>query len=265
MPLEPTTLSLRDGMFQPRIYRLGRGEPLLWLHSAGGMTQGVTPDLEALAQHYDVIAPVHPGWDDTPGLEHLDDIHDLVVYYQDLCDALGLRSFYLAGHSLGGWFAAELAAARPDLVRKLVLVAPVGLWMDETPVTDLFVLLPQELPSYLVADPAHPSPAIAEILRPPANEDEMAERLYQQIADFAAAGKFMWPIPDKGLKKRIHRISAPTLVLWGDADRLVPPAYGELFHRLIPTSQLVVIAGAGHLLPLEKTDDYVREVVSFLG
>lgn len=75
----------------------------------------------------------------------------------------------------------------------------------------------------------------------------------------------MWPIPDKNLKKRIHRISAPTLILWGDSDRLVLPAYGELFHRLLPSSQLVVIPGAGHLLPLEETDDYVREVVSFLG
>lgn len=265
MPADVRTVPVLGGRFQPRVYRAGKGEPLLWLHGAGGMAQGFTPDLEALAERYEVIAPVHPGWDDTPGLEHLDDIHDLVVYYQDFCDALGLRSFFLAGHSLGGWFAAELAAARPDLVRKLVLVAPVGLWMDETPVTDFFVLTPQELPQYLVADLANPSPTIAELLRPPANEEELAERMYQQIANFAAAGKFIWPIPDKGLKKRIHRVAAPTLLLWGAEDRLVPPAYGELFHRLIPRSQLVTVPGAGHLLPWEKTEAYLREVTAFLG
>ncbi|GBD24481.1 MAG TPA: alpha/beta hydrolase [Gemmataceae bacterium] len=265
MAIEPETISVRDGMFKPRVYRAGKGEPLLWLHGAGGMAQGFTPDLEALAERYEVIAPVHPGWDDTPGLEHLDDVHDMVVYYQDFCDAIGLTSFYLAGHSLGGMFAAELAAARPDMVRKLVLVAPVGLWMDETPVTDMFILLPQELPQYLVADPSNLPPALQELFRPPADADEMAERMYRQIANFAATGKFIWPIPDKGLKKRIHRIKAPTLILWGDGDRLVPPAYGELFHRLIPNSQLAVIPGAGHLLPLEKTEEYVREVTAFLG
>jgi pimeloyl-ACP methyl ester carboxylesterase len=263
MTVEPTTVSVRGGEFNVPVYRSGKGQPLLWLHAAGGMNRGWTPDLEKLAERYDVIVPVHPGWDDTAGLDKIDDIHDLVLYYQDFCDALGLTSFFLGGHSIGGNFAAEFAAARPDMVKKLVLVCPVGLWMDETPVTDLFILLPNELPGVIFGDLTNP--VIGQLFKPPANAEEMAQAAYLQITNFSAAGKFMWPIPDKGLKKRIHRIKAPTLILWGDMDKLTPPAYGPLFHSKIAKSQLAMIKGAGHMLPLEKTPEYIAEITGFLG
>lgn len=263
MTVEPTTVSVRDGMFTPPVYRKGSGAPLLYLHAAGGLNRGWTPELEALSQRYDVIAPVHPGWDDTGGLEHIDDIHDMVVYYQDFADAVGLATFNLAGHSIGAMFAAELAAARPDMVKKLVLTCPVGLWMDETPVTDMFTLMPNELPGVIFGDLANP--VIPQLFKPPANEDEMADAMYLQLANFSATGKFIWPIPDKGLKKRIHRIKAPTLILWGDQDRLTPPAYGQLFQSKIRNSQLAMIKGAGHMLPLENTPEWSKEIEAFLG
>jgi pimeloyl-ACP methyl ester carboxylesterase len=249
-------------MFTVPLYRSGSGEPLLYLHNAGGL-KGLTPDLEELATSYDVIAPVMPGWEDTAGLDHIDDIHDLMFFLQDLLDALGLRQVNVLGHSLGGMFAAELAAHRPDMVKKLALTCPVGLWLSEAPVTDIFSLLPNELPAVLFADPTNP--AIGQIMKPPSNEDELAQMMYLQLANFAAAGKFMWPLPDRGLKKRMYRIAAPTLILWGDSDRLAPPAYGPAFQSRIAKSQLVTIAGAGHMLPLEKTADYVAELRAFLG
>ncbi|MGE5596337.1 MAG: alpha/beta fold hydrolase [Hyphomicrobiales bacterium] len=261
---EATTVPVRNGDFNIPVYRAGSGEQLLFLHAAGGMARGLTPDLETLAKSYEVIAPVLPGWDDTEGLQQIDDIHDLVFFLQDLIDALELKTpVNVMGHSLGGMFAAELAAARPDLVKKLVLVAPTGLWIDETPVADMFTALPPELPGLLFGDPN--SPVVAEMFKPPANEDELAERMYLQLANFAAAGKFLWPIPDKGLKKRLHRIKAPTLILWGDSDRLVPPAYGPVFESKIAKAQLHTIKGAGHMLPVEKTDEFVSEVKGFLG
>jgi pimeloyl-ACP methyl ester carboxylesterase len=262
MTVEPKPISVRDGKWNPPVYRAGKGEPLLWLHGAGGV-RGWTPDFAALAESYDLIVPIHPGWNDTPGLEDIDDVHDMAFYLQDLVDALGLGRFNLGGHSIGGMFAAELAAARPDLVKKLVLAAPAGLWMDETPVTDFFTLMPNELPGVLFGDPANP--AIAEIFKPPANEDELAEMMYLQLANFSATGKFMWPIPDRGLKKRLHRITAPTLIIWGDQDRLIPPAYGELFQSRIEKSQLATIPGAGHMAPLENTAAFAAEVRAFLG
>lgn len=260
---EPQVVSVRNGMFQVPVYRKGTGQPLLYLHAAGGVRKGMTPEMLALAEHYDVIVPTHPGWDDTPGLEHIDDVHDMVVYYQDFCDAIGLTSFFLAGHSIGGMFAAELAAARPDMVKKLVLVCPVGLWMDEAPVTDLFILTPSELPRVIFGDLSNP--VIPKLFPPPANEEEMAEAYYFQLANFSATGKFIWPIPDKGLKKRLHRIKAPTLIVWGDQDRLVPPAYAELFRSKIPNAQVTMIPGAGHMVPLENTPEFTRVVTEFLG
>jgi pimeloyl-ACP methyl ester carboxylesterase len=262
-PVEPQTVSVAGGKFNPPVYRSGQGEPLLWLHGAAGMSRGFTPDLEALAKHYDVIAPVHPGFDDTEGLEEIDDIHDLVFYYQDFVEALGLERFNLAGHSLGGMFAAEFAAARPDLVKKLVLVAPVGLWIDETPVTDFFALLPNEIPGVVFGDLTNP--IIPKMFPPPANDEELADMLYMQMVNFSATGKFIWPIPDKGLKKRLHRIKAPTLIIWGEQDKLVPPAYGPLFASKIAKSQLVTIPTAGHMVAVEKTDEYVKEITAFLG
>jgi pimeloyl-ACP methyl ester carboxylesterase len=262
MTVEPKPISVRDGKWNPPVYRAGKGEPLLWLHGAGGV-RGWTPDFAALAESYDLIVPIHPGWNDTPGLEDIDDVHDMAFYLQDLVDALGLGRFNLGGHSIGGMFAAELAAARPDLVKKLVLAAPAGLWMDETPVTDFFTLMPNELPGVLFGDPANP--AIAEIFKPPANEDELAEMMYLQLANFSASGKFLWPIPDGGLKKRLHRITAPTLIIWGDQDRLIPPAYGELFQSRIEKSQLATIPGAVHMAPLENTAAFAAEVRAFLG
>lgn len=263
MTVEPKTVSIRGGEFEPPVYRAGTGAPLLYFHGAGGLRNGFTPELEALAKHYDVIVPTHPGWDDTRGLDHIDDIHDLVMYYQDFADELGLASFNLAGHSIGGMFAAEFAAARPDMVKKLVLTAPVGLWMDEAPVTDIFTLMPPELPGVLFGDLSNP--VIPTLFKPPANEDEMAEAYYFQLANFSATGKFIWPIPDKGLKKRLHRIKAPTLILWGEQDRLAPPAYGPLFQSKIEKAQLATVPGAGHMLPLENTGAWAKEIVDFLG
>ncbi len=263
MSVEPTTVSVRDGLFQVPVYRAGKGEPLLWFHAAGGMANGWTPDLAKLAESYDVIVPVHPGWDDTGGLDLIDDIHDLVLYYQDFCDALGLERFFLGGHSVGAMFAAEFAAARPDMVKKLVLVCPLGLWIQETPVTDLFTLLPKELPNALFGDLSNP--IIGEMFKPPADLDAMAEQAYMRLANFSATGKFIWPIPDKGLKKRTHRIKAETLILWGEQDRLTPPAYGPLFHSKIAKSQLVTIPNVGHMLPIENVEAFASEVRGFLG
>ena len=263
MSVEPTTVSVRGGMFQVPVYRAGKGEPLVWFHAAGGLNSGWTPELAKLAESYDVIAPVHPGWDDTQGLDQIDDIHDMVVYYQDFFDAMGLAKFNLAGHSIGGLFAAEFAAARPDMVKKLVLVCPVGMWIPETPVTDLFILMPNELPNVLFGDLSNP--IIAQLFTPPKDMDAMADMMYHRLANFSATGKFIWPIPDKGLKKRTHRISAQTLILWGEQDKLTPPAYGPLFHSKITKSTLVTIPNVGHMLPLENTDAFAKEVTGFLG
>jgi len=98
----------------------------------------------------------------------------------------------------------------------------------------------------------------------PSEPDAQMEAVLERTKNLSAAGKFLWPIPDKGLKKRIHRIVAPTLLLWGASDRLVPPVYGEEFLKHIDGARLTIFKGASHMLPFEKPEEVVEAVTDFL-
>ena len=143
---------LRGGKFEVQLEEGGEGPNLLFLHGAGGYT-GWTPFLDALAESFHVYAPAHPGVAGTTGLEYLDDLWDLVIFYEELMEELGLGRSHVLGHSYGGMLAAELAAHRADRVDRLALVAPLGLWLDEAPVADFFMLTPTERDPLLWHDP----------------------------------------------------------------------------------------------------------------
>jgi pimeloyl-ACP methyl ester carboxylesterase len=248
-------------MFQVQLQTAGRGEPLFFLHGSGG--QRWSPFLDTLAERYRVYLPHHPGWEESEGLEHLDDIIDLALFYHELFDVLGVGSPIVIGHSLGGMLAAEIAALSPPSVRKLVLVSPAGLWQDDAPPLDLFAVRREELERAVVHDYAH----AAEILGAPDpnDADAVAAAEFRRRRALAAAAKFLWPIWDKGLKKRAHRIKAPTLIVWGEHDGLIPPAYGPEFQRLIAGSRLVTVPGTAHVPMLERPAEFVRLVEAFLS
>ena len=262
MAPEATMVSVRNGMFDVEMRCAGQGEPLVFLHGGGGFT-GWAPFLDDLAEDYKVYAPRHPGFGESTGLEHLDDVVDMALFYLDLFDALGLSSLNLVGSSLGGMFAAEIAALGGSYVKKLVLQAPAGLWLDDAIPPDIFTMSPDEIARAAYFDP---EAAQARLLAPNPDDKEVTAKatFERQKADIATA-KFVWPIWDKGLKKRIHRIKAPTLLVWGESDGLVPPVYGEEFKRLIPGSQLVIISKAGHIPSFEQQTEYVRIVREFLS
>jgi pimeloyl-ACP methyl ester carboxylesterase len=254
-------VSIRNGAFQTFVRTQGEGDPLLFLHGAGGL-QGWPPFLESLARSFRVIAPDHPGFGRSEGLEHLDDVVDLALYYTEFIAAMGLDQPYLVGHSLGGMIAAEVAAIAPEVVSKLVLIAPLGLWLDDHPVMDFFAATPEELAAAMFHDPG--SAIATESLRVPSDPEAQLEAVLERTKNLSAAGKFLWPLPDRGLKKRIHRIAAPTLLLWGASDRLVPPIYGEAFLKRIQRARLTLFAGASHMLPFEKDDELVEVLTDFL-
>src|SRR5581483_2731416 len=211
--MHETMIDVRDGVFRTRCYTAGSGRPLVFLHGAGGLRPDA-PYLDELAQHFTVYAPEHPGWGASTGLEHLDDVRDLATYYQDLFDALGLEGPAVVGHSLGGMIAAELAAQCAHAVSRLVLVSPVGLWRDDAPVADFFTMSPDETAQAVWHDPAGALARRYSAL--PQDPEQLAGVLFERSRALAAAGKFLWPIPDKGLRKRLHRIKAPTLIVWGE-------------------------------------------------
>ena len=247
----------------------GEGSPLLFLHGAGGIRvwEGALP---LLARRFRVYAPLLPGFGESTGLELLDDQLDLVLHGFDVLEALGLERPAVLGESMGGWIAAEMAALRPKEIDRLVLAAPIGLWRDAAPVADLFGMTTPELVPYLFHDQSHIAAqrmlGVSALL---SNKDDRTEEQVEFLIDlargFRTVAKFLFPIPESGLEKRLPRITTPTLVLWGAQDRLVEPSYGRIFAERIPGARLETIDEAGHLLLLERPDQVAAAATRFLA
>jgi pimeloyl-ACP methyl ester carboxylesterase len=221
--------------------------------------------LEALAERFTVHAPEHPGT--TPGapddIYRLDGLWDLVLCYDALLERLGLDGAAFVGHSFGAMVAAEVAATAPRRARRLVLIDPLGFWRDDAPIVNWMLLTPKDLAAHIFQDPE--GEAARQMFA--ASEDPEAQTMarIQLVWAMGATGKFIWPIPDKGLKKRIHRVTAPTLLVWGRDDRLVPPVYAEEFARRLPGARVEIVDQAGHAPHLEQTHAVARLVGAFLG
>jgi pimeloyl-ACP methyl ester carboxylesterase len=247
--LTEKTLSLSGGRRQV-VYQAGDGPVLVWLHGLYGVTTDA-PLLEALASHHTVLAPLAPGFADLAELDELHDIHDLALHYDDILDALNLDHAIVAGHSFGAMIAAELAAHVPARVSRLVLASAIGLWNDAYPVADLWGVPPAELPQLLYADPSKaaglgPNPSV--------------DAVVALARGMTSVARFLWPIPDRGLARRLRRVRAHTLVIHGELDRFVPVQYAHDFVALLPNAEAHIIPGAGHMLPVEALDPLLRAI-----
>lgn len=246
-----------------RVLEGGSGAPLVFFHGAGGLLSD-NPFLERLAQRYHVLAPEWPGYGDSTGEELLEDMLDFTLHGWDLVEALALRHPHLVGHSMGGMIAAEMACLAPREVGKLVLAAPAGLWLDAHPIPDIFALLPYQLAEILFHDPAQGQALLtggADL----ADMEALREFYIASQRRLAVAGKILFPIPNRRLSKRLYRLTADTLLVWGAADRLIVPAYAAHWQALIPGARVAMIDGAGHMLPYEQPDAFARAVDTFLS
>jgi len=239
-------------------YRAGSGAPLLYLHNMLGL-QGFEPALAKLAEHFDVIAPYAPGWG--PAKDQLPEIDegplDLTLHHCDILDALAIERAHVVGVSIGAWMAAELAAIEPNRVDRLVLVNPLGLWLDDAGGEDPFA-----------QHPGFPS-AVQFASRDGRQRHLLAERdkvdaHVEELLNLRASAKFLWPIPDTGVKRRLPRIKAPTLVVTSEHDAVVPAAYGPAWRDAIAGARLATLAGAGHAAELEQAEGFARLVRDFL-
>ena len=195
-------------------------------------------------------------------MHELKDWHDLVVYHGELFDKLGLTSPPMIGHSFGGMVAAEIAAAMPKSVDGLALIDPVGLWRDDMPVKNWMLIPHKERPAALFANPE--GDAAKRFFVVPTEEDERVETMSMLTWSQACTGKFAWPIADRGLAKRIHRIAAPTLIVWGEQDGVIAPAYAEEFAKRIAGSRIEMIERAAHMAHLEQPDAVLKALSGFL-
>jgi pimeloyl-ACP methyl ester carboxylesterase len=253
-------VELGTGRPTVEVLEAGQGAPLLFLHGAGGIPlwEGVLP---LLARDFRVHAPLLPGFGQSTGLDALDDQWDLFLHGFDVMEALGLARPYVVGESMGGWLAAEMAALRPREIGRLALAAPIGLWRDESPVVDMFGKMTHELVPDLFHDTTCPAAqrmlAMSTLISD--KDDRTPEQIEMLIAlarGFRTVAKFLFPIPEHGLERRLWRITAPTLVLWGTGDRFVAPSYARLFAERIRGARVTMIENAGHLIGLERPEPY---------
>jgi pimeloyl-ACP methyl ester carboxylesterase len=256
-----TFQKLRDGKFSVEMEVCGSGEPLLFLHGAGGL-MGVDPFLEELGKDFKVIAPSLPGYGESTGGELIDDVVDAALFYHELMDELKIPSAYIAGHSMGGMIAAEVAALDIRRAKKLVLVSSAGFWLDEHPIPDLFAAQLYELGDLLFHDPK--SPMATALTTIPTDMEALGAMYLERTKRFSTASKFLWPIPDRGLKKRAYRIAAPTLLIWGESDRLIPPVYAKEFSSRIKNAREYIIKQAGHMVMYEQQGEFCKAVRNFL-
>jgi pimeloyl-ACP methyl ester carboxylesterase len=264
MSVSTSRVTTRRGI-DATVHTRGDGPPLVWLHGAGGLFP-VEPLLDLLAEDHTVHAPEWPGFGEDQTEGYLHDMLDFTLHGWDLVDALQLDRPHLAGHSMGGMIAAEMAALNPSGLASLTLVDAVGLWLDDHPVPDIFAMLPFELAQVLFADPA-----VGEALLTAgldfSDDDALTTLLVNNARRLGTAGKILFPIPNRRLSKRLYRITTPTLVVWGEQDHLVGPVYAERFRELLTATaaEVVVVPRAGHMLPYEQPQEAADAIRRFLA
>ena len=260
--MAPETQTVQVGPITAKYMKKGEGHPLLYLHGAFGY-RGWPEFLDRLSESFTVYAPMHPGFEEDSDIDHIDDLLDLTLYHADLVEALGLDSPHVVGHYSGAMVAAEMAAICSCNIGKIVLAAPAGLWQDDNPGLDYNTTPITEIRQALFADPD--SGAALGLYPVPKDDEDLGWQIIRRVQSLNAVGKFLWPIPDKGLIRRIHRIKSPTLVVVGDGDKVVPAAYADILTSRIPGSKSQVIGNAGHMFPHERPGEFAKVVLEFLS
>jgi pimeloyl-ACP methyl ester carboxylesterase len=237
--------------------RRGAGRPLLMLHGASDAGLWL-PAMTDLAGRHDVIVPEHPGFgaSDTP--DWLDTISDLANFYLDFLGAQGLSGVDLVGFDLGGWIAADLAVRDTRRLASLTLVGAAGIHVKDADGIDPFLRTDEQYVRDLFHDPVGAG-GMVERLKSPEHEDV---RLKNQTT----TARLTWQPRgyDPHLRKWLHRVDVPTLIVWGANDRLYPVKHASAYQRLIPGAQLVVIPECGHLPHVEQPRAFVAALEGFL-
>jgi len=241
----------------------GEGPPLVYLHAAGGMMWD--PFLARLSAAHTIYAPLVPGT--APGkpdeISKVDDLWDLILIYDETIRALGLEGAPVVGQSFGGMLALELAAHFPSLFNRVVVLDPIGLWLDDHPVANWVAMAPDELPGLLFHQPE--GDAARAMFTPPDDPEAAIAAIVGMTWSTGCTSKFIWPVPDKGLAKRLHRIQAATLIIWGEQDALISSAYAAALGARIPGSRVEIIDRCGHIPQVEQPEQTMSLVSDFLG
>jgi pimeloyl-ACP methyl ester carboxylesterase len=256
----PSERTIRVNGLPCRVWEKGEGAPVGVLAGLGGLPRW-SPFLDRLAAQRRVIVPSLPGFPGAEGHDRLDSLADWIAATLDLLEGAGVRGADLVGCSVGGTLAAEAAIFSRGF-RRLVLLAPFGLFDPAQPPADPWAMRPGP-PRHLANDLQR----IGERFMPaPGAGIDTVEWQVTTARASEAAARLLWPTTDTGIRRRLHRVAVPTLVLWGADDRLLPVGYAKLFAEALGgPSEVRVIPGAGHLAELDAPDACAEAVLAFLG
>jgi len=234
----------------------GNGEPYLLLHGGAG-PQSVAAFAQLLADKGTrrVIAPTHPGFGGTPRPARLNSVAGLAGLYGGLLDDLGLEGVTVIGNSIGGWIAAELALLGSSRISRIVLLDPVGIEVDGHAVADVSILTVAEIQALSFHDPTSFRVDPASI--PDAQKTIMAAN-GAALAVYAGSAA----MADPTLLGRLGGITVSTLVLWGESDQIVEPAYGRAYAGAIHGARFEVLPATGHMPQLETPDLVVQKILN---
>jgi len=235
----------------------GNGPPLLFLHGGDYVLQN-RPLLDRLAQRFRVVAPRHPGFGSSPRPSWFRTVHDIAYLYLDLIDRLALDRPLVVGSSFGGWVALEMAVREPGRIGRVVLIDALGVKFggrEERDFADIYALPAAEVLRRTFVDPAAAP-----------DYTKMTHAELEDIArDRQATALYGWKpyMHDPALGHWLHRVAAPTLVLWGAEDGIAAPAYGERLAAALPNARLTRIAGAGHYPQVEQPQAVADAIEQF--
>jgi pimeloyl-ACP methyl ester carboxylesterase len=246
-----------------RVREAGAGTPLVYLHGIAGLLDE-EPLLDRLAGSFRVIAPLWPGYGPEAGEDEIEDMLDFALHGFDVLEALEVERPHLVGHSFGGMIAAEMASLNAGALSRLVLLAPFGLWREDAPIADVFAATPFDLPKLLFADAEAGQKALTAGLDF-SHDGALTDFMVDNARRLGTAGKVLFPIPNRRLSKRLYRLTSETLIVWGGADRLIPPLYARHWAAQLSRAQCTEIADAGHMLQIEQPDAVAEAVEKFLA
>ena len=237
------------------VHSAGSGEPVVFFHGAG--TVDGFDFAEPWADKFRVIAPYHPGFGESDDDVTFTGLHDYVMHYLELFDALELDTFKLVGLSLGGHLAAKFCSEHGHRVKKLALIAPAGIIDLQHPTLDILAIPGDQIPGLLTSD--------FEVIKKRLPEKPDLDFIGDRYRESGTVARLFWEHPtDPKFMRYLHRIKVPTLIVWGDEDKIIPVQQTDTWRKLVPHADIKVFKGAGHLVHLEQPEA-ADAIAKFLG
>jgi pimeloyl-ACP methyl ester carboxylesterase len=256
----PMTSEIIDVLdVQIEVQRRGSGRPIILLPGEEGL-EVESPFIERLAESREVVLLWPPGFGRSNRPEWVS-FDDISYIYFDVLKRIGIERAPFIGCSLGGWIAAEMATKSDAVFEKLVLIDPYGIKIGgpmQRDIADIYALHPEKLTVLKWADPSRGERRLAE---------RSDEELYIVARNIESTARLCWEpyMHNPKLLRRLHRISCPTLFVWGERDGIVSVDYGRAYSAVVPGSKFVSIPDAGHFPHIEQTQATFAAVIPFLA